>query len=99
MELIQAQEKLVYRFISSRLVFFCDTRQRYFLNSANMLVLNDDFPLSANQLAETMNSQLTNWLFHQIFHTHKVLRGDLESLPIFTDSALHRGFDLLHLDW
>ena len=92
-----APVKLIYRFISNDLVFYCDTHQRYILNSANMLVLDEDFPLAAKQLAEIMNSQLTNWLFKQLFHTHKVLRGDLELLPIFTDSALHRGFNLFDL--
>lgn len=95
LELLCAPVKLVYRFISSSLVFFCDTHQRYILNSANMLVLDEDFPLSAKQLAETMNSRLTNWLFRQLFNTHKVLRSDLEILPVITDSALHRRFDVL----
>ena len=95
-ELLCAPEKLVYRFISSSLVFFCDTRQRYFLNSANMLVLDESFPISAKQLAGVMNSPLTNWLFHQLFNTHKVLRSDLELLPVITDPELHRRFNLLH---
>ena len=93
--LFQASEKLIYRFISSKLVFYCDTRQRLILNSANMLVLDKEFPLTAKQLAEVLNSPLTNWLFQQLFHTHKVLRGDLELLPVFTDLSLHRGFNLL----
>ena len=95
MDLLCAPVKLVYRFISSSLVFYCDTHQRFILNSANMLVLDDDFPLSAKQLAETMNSRLINWLFKQLFNTHKVLRSDLEMLPVITDSALHCRFDLL----
>lgn len=95
MELLCAPVKLVYRFISSSLVFYCDTHQRYILNSANMLVLDEDFPLSAKQLAETMNSRLSNWLFKQLFNTHKILRSDLEMLPVITDSALHRRFNLL----
>jgi site-specific DNA-methyltransferase (adenine-specific) len=98
MEMLCAPEKLIYRFISSDLVFYCDTRQRYILNSANMLVLDDTFPLSASQLAGLMNSPLTNWLFRQLFHTHKVLRGDLEVLPIFTDLSLHRSFNFLDLN-
>ena len=97
MDLLCAPVKLVYRFISSRLVFYCDTHQRYILNSANMLVLDKDFPLTASKLAEVMNSALTNWLFKQLFNTHKVLRSDLETLPIITDSALHCRFDLLDL--
>ena len=63
-----------------------------------MLVLDEDFPLAAKQLAETMNSRLTNWLFKQLFNTHKVLRSDLEILPLITDSALHRRFNLLNFD-
>lgn len=98
LRMLNAPVKLIYRFISNNLVFYCDTRQRYILNSANMLVLDSDFPLSPEELAEVMNSPLTNWLFKQLFHTHKVLRSDLEALPIVTDSALHRGFDLLDFD-
>ena len=33
-------------------------------------------------LADLFNSEIMNWLFKKIFNTHKVLRGDLESLPI-----------------
>lgn len=80
-----APEKLIYRFISDKLVFYCDTQQRYILNSANMLIPNADFPLSSRQLADVMNSGLMNWLFRVLFATHKVLRGDLEVLPIFAD--------------
>ena len=97
LELYQAPQKLIYRFISNKLVFVCDSQQRYILNSANMLVLDRDFPLTSKQLAEIMNSPLTNWLFRQWFHTHKVLRGDLELLPIFPDLSLHRRFDVLDL--
>lgn len=85
MTLYQADEKLVYRFISDKLVFYCDKQQRYILNSANMLVLNTDFPLSSQQVADVMNSRLMNWLYRMLFATHKVLRGDLEILPIFAD--------------
>jgi site-specific DNA-methyltransferase (adenine-specific) len=98
MWMFQATEKLVYRFISSELVFYCDTHQRYILNSANMLVLNEDFPLTSKQLAQIMNSPLTNWLFKRLFNTHKVLKSDLELLPVFTDLSLHRRFNLLDLD-
>ena len=95
MELFHAPEKLIYRFISNELVFYYDTRQRYILNSANMLVLDKDFPLSAKQLAEVLNAPLTRWLFKQLFHTHKVLRGDLEALPLFPDLVLHCRLNLL----
>ena len=95
LEMLNAPVKLIYRFISNELVFYCDRHQRYILNSANMLVLDKDFPLTSKQVAEAMNSPLTNWLFKQLFNTHKVLKSDLELLPIFTDLSLHRRFNLL----
>lgn len=97
MDMLCAPVKLVYRFISSSLAFYCDTHQRFFLNSANMLVLDEDFPLSAQQLAEVMNSPLSNWLFKQLFNTHKVLKSDLEILPVITDPVLHHRFNFLGL--
>ena len=97
-EMLNAPVKIIYRFISNELVFYCDTHQRYILNSANMLVLDEDFPLNPKQLARIMNSPLTNWLFKQLFNTHKILKSDLELLPIFTDLSLHRRFNLLDLN-
>lgn len=96
-KLLNAPVKLIYRFISNNLVFFCDAEQRFILNSANMLVLDEDFPLSSEELAEIMNRPLTNWIFKQLFHTHKVLRSDLEALPIITDLSLHRSFNVSNL--
>ncbi|MCL2410546.1 MAG: N-6 DNA methylase [Treponema sp.] len=85
LELYKTNEKLVYRFISNRLVFYCDTKQNYILNSANMLILNKDFPITGQQLSDLLNSSYMNWIFSNIFHTHKILRGDLELLPLHTD--------------
>lgn len=81
-ELYKAPIKLIYKFISSDLCFFCDTEQRFILNSANMLIPNENLPLSATQLCDLFNSDFMNWLFKELFRTHKVLRSDLESLPI-----------------
>lgn len=85
LSMYNAPEKLIYRFISSNLVFYCDTEQRYILNSANMIVLGANFPLTGSQLASLLNSRFMNWLFKSLFCTHKVLRGDLELLPVFLD--------------
>ncbi len=84
-QLYSAEEKLIYKFISSELVFFHDTEKKFILNSANMLVLEDDFPISHGELCALLNSKIMSWLFQKIFDTHKVLRADLESMPIFTD--------------
>lgn len=80
--LYQAKKKLLYRFISSKLVFFCDTEQRFILNSANFLIPHQSLAITCHQLADLLSSDFMNWLFTSLFRTHKVLRGDLEQLPI-----------------
>lgn len=84
LELFKSKEKLIYKFISSRLCFFHDTKQRFVLNSANMMIPKDHFPISLKLLAQLLSSDFMNWVFKRIFNTHKILRGDLEQLPIFT---------------
>lgn len=94
LSMYNAKEKLIYRFISNKLVFYCDTEQRYILNSANLLILNDSFPLTGKQMTDLLNSKLMNWVFKTIFDTHKVLRSDLELLPIhYGYFANNRQFD------
>ncbi len=82
--IFEAKEKLVYKFISSNLCFAYDNEQSYMLNSANMLIVNKEFPISMPILSQLMNSEIMNWLFNKLFNTYKVLRSDLEALPIFT---------------
>ena len=87
LEMYQAREKLIYKFISSDLCFYCDKQQKYILNSANLLIpLN--VGITAEQLTSLLNSEIINWLFKKLFSTHKVLRGDLELLPIHIDYYL-----------
>lgn len=84
LKMYQAKEKLIYKFISSDLCFFCDTQQKIILNSANLLIpLN--IGITGEQLANLLNSEIINWLFNKLFSTHKILRGDLELLPIHID--------------
>jgi len=84
-KLFLAEEKLIYRFISSNLRFYHDTEQSFFLNSANTIVLHDDFPITTKQLSQILNSKIINWLFTSIFETHKILRADIEALPVHVD--------------
>ena len=83
MELYKAPEKIIYRFISNKIVCYHDTEQRYILNSANLFVLDKEFPVTYTQLVDLLNSDFMNWFFRSTFNTHKILRGDLEMLPIF----------------
>lgn len=84
LEMYHAKEKLIYKFISSDLCFYCDTEQRYILNSANLLI-PFNVGITGEQLTSLLNSELINWLFKKVFSTHKVLRGDIELLPIHTN--------------
>lgn len=80
--LYEAPEKLIYKFISSNLCFFYDTESRFVINSANILITEKEFPVSMKVICELFNSDFMNWIFRKLFNTHKVLRGDLELLPI-----------------
>ncbi len=84
MKMYQAEEKLIYKFISSKLCFFYDRQQRFVLNSANILIPTK-ITITTQQLADLLNSEIMNWLFNKLFSTHKVLRGDIELLPIHTE--------------
>jgi site-specific DNA-methyltransferase (adenine-specific) len=81
-----SDEKLIYRFISSRLVFYHDRHRSYVLNSANVLIPHKGFPVEMALLARYLSSGIANWLFQSIFSTHKVLRADIEAIPIFLDA-------------
>lgn len=77
----RAPEKLVYRFISRRLVFALDRKGVLTLNSANNLIVPAAFyPMKL--IAVLFNSGLYQLLFQSRFNTHKVLRSDLEQLPL-----------------
>ena len=80
-------EKLVYRFISKRLVFAYDDKQSLTLNSANILVPNIP-DMSIKVALAYLNSSVFQYVFQKKFSTHKVLRGDMEKLPFPVISKL-----------
>lgn len=85
LEMYEAKSKLMYKFISSKLVFFHDTKSRYPLNSANIMIPSASIGVDHSILAEYLSSDFVNWIFQRIFGSYKVLRADLENIPIFTD--------------
>lgn len=88
-DLYRAPEKLIYRFISSRLVFAFDDQQRLTLNSANVLVPR--LPgLSIKVVLAFLNSSVFQFIFRKKFATNKVLKGDIEKLP-FPNTAIASG--------
>ncbi|QHA00123.1 N-6 DNA methylase [Dehalobacter restrictus] len=77
----RAAEKLIYRFISKRLVFAYDDQGSLTLNSANILIPEPgNYPVKL--ILALFNSSLYQFLFRKKFHTLKVLKGDLELLPL-----------------
>lgn len=76
----RAKEKLVYKFISKRLIFAYDDSGSLFLNSANILIPN--IPnMSIKTALAFLNSQLYQYLYFTLFQDIKILRGNLVELP------------------
>jgi type I restriction-modification system DNA methylase subunit len=77
----RVSEKLIYRFISNKLVFAYDNQQRLTLNSANILIPTDDqYPVKL--ISALFNSSLYQFVFLKKFFTHKILKNHLEGLPL-----------------
>ena len=79
-EFYRAKEKLVYKFVSSRLCFTYDDQQRLFLNSANILIPEVD-GMSIKTVLAFLNSSLFNFLYIKRFNDIKILKGNLSALP------------------
>lgn len=75
------RDKLVYRYISNRLIFACDREGRVTLNSANILI--PEIPgCSSELLMGLFNSELYQFIFQKKFSSVKVLRSHIEELPV-----------------
>ena len=82
--LYEAKEKLVYKFISNKLVFAYDDTGKYTLNSANVLIPKlKDYPIKV--VMAILNSDLMNFIYQNKFKSIKVLRSSLERLPFPKD--------------
>jgi hypothetical protein len=79
-EYYRAKEKLVYKFISNRLVFAYDNTSSLFLNSANILI--PQIPnMSIKTVLGFLNSELYQYLYRTLFSEIKILKGNLIELP------------------
>ncbi len=81
MEKYEANEKLIYRFISKKIIVAYDDKQRLTLNSANC-VLPKISNYSLKIIALLFNSSLYQYIFQKKFSSIKVLRSHLEQLPL-----------------
>ncbi|MBN2736202.1 MAG: N-6 DNA methylase [Spirochaetales bacterium] len=87
-ERYRAKEKLIYRFIFNKMVFAYDNKQCLTLNSANILI-PDTNKFSLFYILALFNSPLYNFLYQKCFHSLKVIRTYLETLPIPRISHSH----------
>ena len=78
--LYKADEKLVYKFISKKLVFAYDNSSSLVLNSANVLIPNVETHSIKTVLA-FLNSELFEYLYSKQFSELKVLKSNLQQLP------------------
>ncbi len=100
-DIYRAKEKLVYKFISKKLVFAYDDKQRLFLNSANILIPKLD-GYSIKDVMTFLNSTLFQYIYSKKFNELKVLKGNLLELPFpvkcpdndLTDDKIFELYDL-----
>lgn len=75
-------EKLIYKFIGKNLAFAYDNQKRFSLNNANAIVPNVP-NLNIKYILGILNSDLIQFYYSKSFFTVRVLRSNLERLPIF----------------
>ncbi|MDE6713157.1 MAG: N-6 DNA methylase [Lachnospiraceae bacterium] len=79
-EIYRAPEKLVYKFISNKLVFAYDNSSSLFLNSANILI--PAIPsMNVKAVMAFLNSSLFQFMYIKLFGEVKILKGNLIELP------------------
>lgn len=79
-EIYRNPEKLVYKFISKKLVFAIDETGSLFLNSANILIPRVP-SMSTKSVLAFLNSALYQYLYIALFDDYKILKGNLLRLP------------------
>ena len=76
----RCEEKLIYKFISKRLVFAYDNTGSLFLNSANILIPKIE-GMSIKTVMAFLNSPIFQYLYIKLFDEIKILKGNLCMLP------------------
>jgi type I restriction-modification system DNA methylase subunit len=80
-ELYLAKNKFLYKFIGKRLTFAIDRESRFTLNNVNGFIPDMD-SVSAEAMLALLNSSLIQYFYEKNFFTVKVLKGNLERLPL-----------------
>lgn len=76
----QKPQKIIYKFISKKLVFALDEEWVFTLNSANILIPKIDYSLKV--IVSLFNSELYQRMFEKKFSSIKVLKSHIQSLPL-----------------
>lgn len=76
----KANPKLIYKFISKKLVFSLDTEGVFTLNSANIIVPKIEYPIKV--ITALFNSELYQQIFQKKFNSIKVLKSHIQELPL-----------------
>lgn len=80
-EKYRTPEKLVYKFISNKLVFAYDDCSRLTLNSCNILI--PKIPgMDIKYILAILNSSFAQFVYKKEFNSVKVLRSHIEQIPI-----------------
>lgn len=81
LQFYRAPERLLYRFINENLVFAYDDQQTLTLNSANIVIPR--LPnYSMKYVLAVLNSRVAQFFHTVSYHSIKVLRSHLESIPL-----------------
>lgn len=80
-DIYRAPEKLIYKFISKKLVFAYDTTKALVLNSAN-IIIPEVKTHSIKTILAFLNSELFQYIYKKKFNELKILKGNLLQLPL-----------------
>ena len=79
--LYTTKNKILYKFIGKRLTFALDNHGYYTLNNINGIIQNFN-NLNIESTLSVLNSKVIQYYYEKCFFTVKVLRGNLEEIPI-----------------
>ncbi|MBI2458969.1 MAG: transcriptional repressor LexA [Parcubacteria group bacterium] len=74
-------EKIIYKFIGEKITFAYDDKQYFTLNNANAFVPKIE-KIKTKYILALLNSKLMQFFYNKSFFTVRVLRGNLEKLPL-----------------
>lgn len=77
-------KKIIYKFISNKIISAVDDKKILTINSANIIILDKSLHLTEEYVSAILNSKLVNDLYSKKFgQPIKVLKNYLQQLPIF----------------